>query len=41
MVEAENGSGECGGGLLVDITAEEAPPLALALALAESIRLVP
>lgn len=23
MVEAENGRGECGGGLLVDITAEE------------------
>lgn len=39
MVEAENGSGECGGGLLVDITAEEGP--ALALALAQSSRLVP
>lgn len=38
MVEAENGRGECGGGLLVDITAEEEPALAseLASALAQS-----
>lgn len=28
MVEAENGKGECGGGLLVDITAGEEPVLA-------------
>lgn len=34
MVEAENGRGECGGGLLVDITAGDEPELALALALA-------
>lgn len=34
MVGAENCRGECGGGLLVDITAEGEPALALALAVA-------
>lgn len=32
MVGAENCRGECGGGLLVDITAEGEPVVALALA---------
>lgn len=34
MVGAENCRGECGGGLLVDITAEGEPALAVALAAA-------
>lgn len=37
MVGAENCRGECGGGLLVDITAEGEPALAAVLALALAV----